>query len=289
MRLRQASEQLFDIDENEYMPYAQSFSAVQPLKFTDPFDISLESIAEVGPGPFEHADIDGVSFDAAIDATRDAAPRTCSVCDNATNRLAVLKPCSHPLCSTCLTGALNIVGEKDMRCSVCNHAVDDFKLETFAGGIGASPTAATSTPPSARRTGLLPSAFDQSLDASFGAPAAPFSLFDGVQAASSPVGVRQMMNMAPGENIVLRIDNVPWVGCLFGSSRSTPSRLCRTSHLRRSPSGSSSPSSSSTCSSTARARRSATRTSSSQTRRSSRLLCAAPKTRFSARASGPAA
>jgi hypothetical protein len=243
----QVPEQLFDIDENEYMPYAQSFSAaVQPLKFHDPFDASLASIAEVGPDAFDDSDVDDLSFDAAIDASRNAIPKACSVCDNATNRLAVLKPCNHPLCSACLTSALNIVGEKDMRCSVCNNAVDDFKLQTFAGGIGggsppaqaAAPT--TSTPPSNRRSSLLPSAFDQSLDDSLGG-VSPFPLFGEVQAASSPFGSRRVSGVIPGENIVLRIDNVPWVGVtlfLYGQALTSCFRTSRPQLLL---SGSSSP------------------------------------------------
>jgi len=53
----------------------------------------------------------------------------CSVCLAPHPRtLAVLIPCSHPLCSGCLTSALNIVGEKDMECAVCRGKVADFKL-----------------------------------------------------------------------------------------------------------------------------------------------------------------
>jgi hypothetical protein len=42
--------------------------------------------------------------------------------------LAILQPCGHPLCSTRLTSALNIVGEKDMGCAVCKQGVADFRL-----------------------------------------------------------------------------------------------------------------------------------------------------------------
>lgn len=49
------------------------------------------------------------------------------LCQNPTS-LAILKPCDHPLCSSCLTSALNIVGEKDMECAVCKRSVEDFKL-----------------------------------------------------------------------------------------------------------------------------------------------------------------
>ncbi|KAG6821128.1 hypothetical protein H0H93_006467 [Arthromyces matolae] len=57
------------------------------------------------------------------------SPSGCSVCLAASPRtLAVLDPCNHPLCSACLTSALNIVGEKDMECAVCRGKVEDFKL-----------------------------------------------------------------------------------------------------------------------------------------------------------------
>ncbi|KAL0958392.1 hypothetical protein HGRIS_000533 [Hohenbuehelia grisea] len=53
----------------------------------------------------------------------------CSVCfRSASVSLAILSPCAHPLCSACLTSALNIVGEKDMECAVCKQAVKSFEL-----------------------------------------------------------------------------------------------------------------------------------------------------------------
>ncbi|KIL60917.1 hypothetical protein M378DRAFT_13835 [Amanita muscaria Koide BX008] len=58
-------------------------------------------------------------------------PTDCSVCLVKRPRtLAILQPCGHPLCSACLTSALNIVGEKDMECAVCKRGVDDFRLTT---------------------------------------------------------------------------------------------------------------------------------------------------------------
>jgi hypothetical protein len=58
----------------------------------------------------------------------------CSVCLASHPRtLAVLIPCEHPLCSACLTSALNIVGEKDMECAVCRGKVEDFKLVVSDG------------------------------------------------------------------------------------------------------------------------------------------------------------
>lgn len=66
---------------------------------------------------------------AAVVASMD--PSDCSVCLAVRpSTLAVLQPCGHPLCSACLTSALNIVGEKDMECAVCNQGVLDFRLVT---------------------------------------------------------------------------------------------------------------------------------------------------------------
>ena len=58
-----------------------------------------------------------------------SSPSDCSVClASRPSSLAILQPCKHPLCSACLTSALNIVGEKDMQCAVCKQSVADFKL-----------------------------------------------------------------------------------------------------------------------------------------------------------------
>jgi len=66
----------------------------------------------------------------------------CSVClVKSAPSLAILKPCGHPLCSACLTSALNIVGEKDMECAVCRQSVQDFKLivnSQTKGGLAAT-------------------------------------------------------------------------------------------------------------------------------------------------------
>jgi hypothetical protein len=207
------------------MPYPHSFAdGIQPLAFRDPFDMSVASIPESG-ATLADSDLDDSSFDAALReaaaeaVAADAAagtgdvPRQCGVCDASAARIAVLAPCAHPLCSACLTSALNIVGEKDMRCAVCSAPVDDFRLHTFGPALSdARPALVTSTPPAPKRTGLLPSAFDgkqASPEFSVPVPAAFGGLFDQVQDVSSPP--RRVPSIIPNENIVLRIDNVPWV------------------------------------------------------------------------------
>jgi hypothetical protein len=63
----------------------------------------------------------------SLDPPSNASDCSVCLCQNASS-LAILKPCGHPLCSACLTSALNIVGEKDMECAVCKQDVQDFKL-----------------------------------------------------------------------------------------------------------------------------------------------------------------
>lgn len=200
--------ELFDIDENDYNPYPHSFTGVQPINipasFNDPFNVSLTSIAE-SASPF----IDDNPLE--LPNVERPAPTCCSVCDIQATRVAVLEPCGHPLCSACLTSALNIVGEKDMQCAVCSQGVADFKLQTVATVADSSPEAtipATSTPPTGRKksASLLPSVFDHGES-----EANPFVFFEQPQNASTPPSAAH--KALPGENIVLRIDNVPWVSC----------------------------------------------------------------------------
>ena len=180
-----------------------------------------------------------------------ASPSDCSVClASRPSSLAVLQPCKHPLCSACLTSALNIVGEKDMQCAVCKQSVADFKLviESSKGEMDASRTSsskgdhATTKPSLNEKTGSdmagksfmdplcsgspgSSTAYDHEnssgsgdLDSAF-----EFGLDFGDLRASTPRMEQQMQDTCAsvttgqrainkGENyVVLRIDNVPWV------------------------------------------------------------------------------
>ena len=179
-------------------------------------------------------------------------PTECSVCLVKHPRsLAVLLPCRHPLCSACLTSALNIVGEKDMECAICKHAVNDFRLvsmESKSIGEDASRNCASSNSSKGSTSGsgrtprnisnsevdgstLSPVDFGLSLDSSseqgdpFNRASTPkeeqpkLNGLDQPSAAMSARG-RSAEQAAQVDNVVLRIDNVPWVSCqmLFSPS-----------------------------------------------------------------------
>ncbi|KAF9486157.1 hypothetical protein BDN70DRAFT_988169 [Pholiota conissans] len=173
-------------------------------------------------------------------------PTDCSVClASDPYSLAILQPCLHPLCSTCLTSALNIVGEKDMECAVCKQSVADFKLvrrsakDTKANAAVAVPALSNSTSANGSEKGgagdmldksffghSFPSsgssnAFDHDADSESTRDlesAFEFGLDFGELRASTPnlepqhsSGEHSSLRDLPKEdNVVLRIDNVPW-------------------------------------------------------------------------------
>lgn len=164
-----------------------------------------------------------------------AGPTDCSVCmASYPLSLAILRPCGHPLCSGCLTSALNIVGEKDMRCAVCAKGVEDFRLisikkpspagiggqmgmdvannrgkGTSVGVIGSGSAAFggdLTRGTSARREMELDG---ESMDFGFNV--------DDLRASTPKIELQQRTGSASAktgdssQNVVLRIDNVPWV------------------------------------------------------------------------------
>ena len=176
-----------------------------------------------------------------------ASPSDCSVClASHPSSLAILQPCKHPLCSACLTSALNIVGEKDMQCAVCKQSVADFKLvigsskgdmdasransskgdhagtklslnektgsdmagKSFMDPLSASPGSSTAYDhENSSGSGDLDSAFEFGLD--FGELRASTPRMEHQMQDAQTAGQREIVK---GENyVVLRIDNVPWV------------------------------------------------------------------------------
>lgn len=151
------------------------------------------------------------------------APKVCSVCSASASPLSILVPCEHLICSSCLTGALNIVGEKDMRCTSCDKPVNDFKLLTPLKFD--NPKASSDESKEILEDGkfeekkneqssieqLLPSVFDETL--------APKE--EKTESTTSPQTISPSQDISSTPNAsssgsetdvaVLRIDNVPWV------------------------------------------------------------------------------
>ncbi|KAI0284619.1 hypothetical protein BGY98DRAFT_947819 [Russula aff. rugulosa BPL654] len=188
---------LFDIDENSYVPYPASFSHAEPLALP----LSLND-------PFDHPDVSFENLDyphganiSGYHAPEPFAPELCcSVCGNLGPSLAELEPCTHLLCSACLTSALNIVGEKDMECAVCKTGVANFHLRNTAPKGSSLPSAG------APRGGLMSGAFDGSNKENL---VNDFHFFD-LQGSSTPNRSERNHPLREGELPVLRIDNVPW-------------------------------------------------------------------------------
>jgi Zinc finger, C3HC4 type (RING finger) len=158
-------------------------------------------------------------------------PTDCSVClASYPPSLAVLQPCRHPLCSGCLTSALNIVGEKDMECAVCKTAVADFKLVTIkkpagkasSAGVGSekhnAPTPLQDSPMIGVESKELEGAFEFGFDDfASGIRASTPKMEQQAQGGRNALEVStssSRSNKSTGK-VILRIDNVPWVCRLF--------------------------------------------------------------------------
>lgn len=215
----QMSTDLFDIDENAFEPYPQSFPSAESFSLHDPFFSSgLPTITECVQQHFGEP-----FFQANMQSNATITTSTaCSVCGRDGGRFAILKPCEHLLCSGCLTSALNIVGEKAMQCAVCKESVVDFQLQSrpfdensmvssspqhFNFSPAFTPLDTSSSPlhrRSARTNRPLPSyeplAFAPHTDQS----AAHF------QRDLLPLNFTPAPKQQRVENVVLRVDNVPW-------------------------------------------------------------------------------
>lgn len=217
----QISTELFDIDENAFEPYPQSFSsAAQTLVLQDPFNGSgLSTITESVPQHLQSS-----YSDMLFNVPPAKSPHTaCSVCGCTGDRMAVLQPCKHLLCSACMTSALNIVGEKDIHCAVCKIFVNDFELQTVSDDDALASTVSQmrlpvdsdiSYSPLRQRSlrgesALQRSTFDPSPLPSL---MSTVSLCNPPLRHASPFPLSSQVQRT--ENVVLRIDNVPWVGSL---------------------------------------------------------------------------
>ncbi len=110
---------------NQIMPQQYHSPALVPIPHTS----TTAMPALIPPRPIQPRSPSGTNAHSDATNTHVATPTDCSVCFAVhPTSLAVLQPCGHPLCSGCLTSALNIVGEKDMECAVCKQSVVDFRL-----------------------------------------------------------------------------------------------------------------------------------------------------------------
>lgn len=109
---------------NQGMPQTYHSPALVPVPHT-----STSMPASITPRPIQPRTLSDTSTRPEAPDEHVAIPTDCSVCFAVRPAsLAVLHPCGHPLCSGCLTSALNIVGEKDMECAICKKGVADFRL-----------------------------------------------------------------------------------------------------------------------------------------------------------------
>ncbi|KZT68951.1 hypothetical protein DAEQUDRAFT_307771 [Daedalea quercina L-15889] len=216
LRRRPTFEQtdLFDIDENDYAPYPQAFVPVVanqslPLSLTQHFNLAsdLSTISEAAQL------YDPSFYPSQPEGPKETAPFACSVCGTSGGSLAVLEPCAHPLCSQCLTSALNIVGEKDMECAVCKSKVDNFQLHKSSPSIGAnhglSGAGAGKKRVSActQDASILQGLYDAAAVGANGSAYDYDDFMDRAQGSSTPVSATCR---GTEESVVLRIDNVPW-------------------------------------------------------------------------------
>lgn len=214
----QISAHLFDIDENAPEPYPQSFpTASQSLILQDPFNACLLStIPESLP-----QDLCPAYPDMHINGTAKPTISSCLVCGRSGGRLVVIEPCKHPHCNACFTSALNIVGEKDMECAVCKTSVLNFAFHTV-------PSRETHALSSINlQSHQMPAFFDNAtsplqqhssrgdypFSPNFSNPKPLPSLMSAMSLYGSSCDVSST-GLSPltqkNENIVLRIDNVPW-------------------------------------------------------------------------------
>lgn len=241
---------MFDIDEDEpsTIPYPQIFGSpfggsrlTEYLPVSSKRSVSAPFIAGRFFEGYEEDDLDEQLEDDGLPTSRppkrnhsirtvssQSAPakpcadansvksdeKGCSVCSSSSSPLSTLIPCEHLICSSCLTGALNIIGEKDMRCATCDKAVNDFKLlaPLNIGSLAkAEPEAEKEKTDDQEKkkeeaSSLLPSAFEE-LTVEDEAEATE----EKEKSSTRTPSVRSVSGEYTDALAVLRIDNVPWV------------------------------------------------------------------------------
>lgn len=234
---------LCDIDEDEFVSYPPAFSPLIPTQLhSQTLPLNLHDSFDLSAGSDElYYDAHAASMFVDEDVLRPPTPSLgCSVCGTSSGSLAVLDPCTHPLCSACLTSALNIVGEKDMQCAVCKAKVNDFKIQK----PGEIPRASEVPQADSVQSQNIHDAYKQTFGLSLsGTDDGLQDFIDRAQGASTPVGSGRPSHKSD-ERPVLRIDNVPWVCSnlqCYCKSFDLSDLTIRISHRPPSPSGSNIP------------------------------------------------
>ncbi|CCA72037.1 hypothetical protein PIIN_05972 [Serendipita indica DSM 11827] len=166
---------------------------VPRLNLTTPPKL-MDSI-DVGP-PSPVSPLKSIFSRPRVDTPNNAA--TCAACNRPLNSAALLSPCSHLVCSSCLTGCLNAAGEKGMACMACKMPISTFRLTSVVVSASGS---------------VLP--VPQTLAASVATTAKELSSPASLLALNAlPAPQVQPVNSLGASNseeaCVLRIDNVPW-------------------------------------------------------------------------------
>ncbi|KAG9095026.1 hypothetical protein FS749_011241, partial [Ceratobasidium sp. UAMH 11750] len=131
---------------------------------------------------------------------RPRLPDACASCGSR-ERLSLLQPCQHHICASCVTGSLNIVGEKSMICMHCHSPIHSFQISDRI-----HPDIAT------RRAFVPPPQYNHSPNETFPTSVARPNRLSRARAPPEPVlESSPIIPSAPSlDNAVLRIDNVPW-------------------------------------------------------------------------------
>ncbi|KAG8721851.1 hypothetical protein FRC08_009652 [Ceratobasidium sp. 394] len=131
---------------------------------------------------------------------RPRLPDACASCGSR-ERLSLLQPCQHHICASCVTGSLNIVGEKSMICMHCHSPIHSFQISDRI-----HPDIAT------RRAFVPPPQYNHSPNETFPTSVSCPNRLSRARASPEPVlESSPIIPSAPSlDNAVLRIDNVPW-------------------------------------------------------------------------------
>ncbi|KAF8606057.1 hypothetical protein BDV93DRAFT_605050 [Ceratobasidium sp. AG-I] len=118
-------------------------------------------------------------------------------------RLSLLQPCQHQICASCVTGSLNVVGEKDMICMYCLSPIQSFKISRIPGRIHSETARHLHSLPHSRESFSTQDTYNPSSVYTNQFPITPNQQ---TFLADSP-----RIPPTPGApNAVLRMDNVPW-------------------------------------------------------------------------------